>query len=83
MKFNVQKSLALYYLKKKSYERLKLSDYVSVRLQQKISNFKVLVGSYNYVSQFTVEIYCFADVGVYSSNHGVLYTGAICMRRGF
>ena len=28
LKFNVQKSLALYYLLKKSYESVKLSDYV-------------------------------------------------------
>ena len=47
LEFNMQKSLALYYLYEKSYEGLKLSDYVSFWFQQKVSNFKILVGSYS------------------------------------
>ena len=43
----MQTSLALYYLYEKSYESLKLSEYASFWFQQNVSNFKVLVGSYN------------------------------------
>ena len=59
-----------------------LSNQPSLLLTQVKYQNKISVKRY-YVSQFTVETYCLLTVGVYSSNHRVLYTIGISMTRRY